>query len=281
MRLKSSSRPFAAGSALALAVTGVMAVSTPATADHAEPTVHPGVQTFTNGGQCTANFVFDNGTDVFIGQAAHCSGDGGGATATNGCDAPSLPLGTPVEVNGASQPGTLAYSSWVTMQANGETDANTCQFNDFALVKLDPADRDRVSPDLPVLGGPQGIDTDGVALGESVYSYGNSSLRAGISQLSPKEGISLGTNGGGWNHPVYTVTPGVPGDSGSAFLNDSGQALGVLVTLAIAPLAGSNGVTDLKLALDYANNQGGAGVSLVEGNVPFAADLPVVRGLLG
>jgi hypothetical protein len=266
-------------------VTGALATAAPASAAHADPTIHPGVQTFTNGGQCTANFVFqavtETGTDVFIGQAAHCSGDGGGATATNGCEAPSLPLGTPVEVDGATQPGTLAYSSWITMQEVGETDANTCQFNDFSLVKLDPADHDRVSPNIPVLGGPQGTNTDGTSTGESVYSYGNSSLRAGISQLSTKEGVSLGTNGGGWNHPVYTVTPGVPGDSGSAFLDSDGQALGVLVTLAIAPLAGSNGVTDLTRALGYANSVGGAGVTLVEGDEPFNASLPIVRGLLG
>ena len=132
-----------------------------------------------------------------------------------------------------------------------------------------------------MLGGPSGIDGDGTTTGERVYSYGNSSLRAGISQLSPKEGVSLGTTGGGWNHPVYTVTPGVPGDSGSAFLDADGDALGVLVTLAIAPLAGSNGVTDLRLALDYANAVGGAGVSLVDGSAPFNGSLPVVRGLLG
>ena len=32
-----------------------------------------------------------------------------------------LPLGTPVEINGASRPGTLAYSSWIAMQQRGET----------------------------------------------------------------------------------------------------------------------------------------------------------------
>ena len=37
-------------------------------------TVHPGVQTFTEGAQCTANFIFRDGADTFIGQAAHCSG---------------------------------------------------------------------------------------------------------------------------------------------------------------------------------------------------------------
>ena len=37
--------------------------------------------------------------------------------------------------------------------------------------------------------------------------------RFGISQLSPKTGTSLGS-GGGWSHDVYTLSPGIPGDSG-------------------------------------------------------------------
>src|SRR3954447_23151722 len=70
--------------------------------------IHPGVQTFTAGAQCTANFVYFSGTTVYIGQAAHCSGTGGN-TDTNGCTSPTLPLGTPVEVTGASHPGTMVY----------------------------------------------------------------------------------------------------------------------------------------------------------------------------
>lgn len=252
------------GAAAAALALGGLAVASPAAANHADATIHPGVQTVTDGGQCTANFVFSNGSDTFIGQSAHCAGLGG-STDTDGCDSGSLPLGTPVEIDGATQPGTLAYSSWLTMDAVDEKDPDTCAFNDFALVKVAEADESRVSPTIPVIGGPTGVDTDGTRFGESVFSYGNSSLRLGISALSPKEGVSLGTNGGGWNHPVYTVSPGIPGDSGSAFIDASGKAIGVLSTLAIAPLAGSNGVTDLGKALAYANNQGRMGVTLVNG----------------
>ncbi len=126
------------------------------------------------------------------------------------------------------------------------TDPNTCDYNDFALVKVDAADVSKVNPSVPFWGGPVAVDTDGSASGETVYSYGNSSLRGGVEALSPKQGSSLGTQGDGWTHPVYTVSPGVPGDSGSAFLGSDGKALGTLSTLAIAPLAGSNGVGDLQ-----------------------------------
>jgi hypothetical protein len=248
------------------------AQAAPTWAPAATAPVHPGVMTFTNGGQCTANFVFFDGADnVYIGQAAHCAGTDGN-TATNGCEAGSLPTGTPVEVDGASQPGTLVYSSWVTMQAGGEADADTCQYNDFALIKLNAADYGKVNPSIPFWGGPTGL-TDTVAQGDKVLSYGNSSLRQGISQLSPKEGLSLGQDAGGWNHTVYTLTPGIPGDSGSAFIDRQGRAFGVLSTLQIAPLPAGNGVGDLSRELAYMESHGGPDVTLAQGAEAFRGPL--------
>lgn len=271
----------AAGAAVlcGLAMTTTPASAAPTWAPASSATVHPGVQTYTAGGQCTANFVFYDASSIYIGQAAHCSGTGG-ATETNGCDSGSLPVGTPVEVNGASRPGTMVYNSWITMQARGESDDNTCQYNDFALIRLDPADHGKVNPSIPHWGGPTGINTTGTAAGETVYSYGNSSLRLGITQLSPKRGVSLGTDSGGWNHPVYTLTPGIPGDSGSAFLDAQGRALGVLSTVAIAPLPASNGVGDISRELEYANAFGGVGVTLASGTEAFNGDrLPLGTSL--
>jgi hypothetical protein len=63
----------------------------------------------------------------------------------------------------------------------------------------------------------------------------------------------------------------VPGDSGSAFLDAEGNALGTLSTLALAPLAGSNGVGDLAHELAYAQATSGiAGLRLVPGTEPFS-----------
>jgi len=260
----------ALGATLALIAFGSGGAATAATwAPAASATVHPGVQLFTNGAQCTANFIFADGTNVYIGQAAHCSGTGGN-TATNGCTSGSLPLGTNVEVTGASKPGVMVYNSWLTMQARHETDANTCQYNDLALVRLDPSDVGKVNPSIPHWGGPVGLNTTGTKAADFVYSYGNSELRGGVTQLSPKKGVSLGDAGAGWSHTVYTVTPGIPGDSGSAFLDSTGKALGILSTVAIAPLAGSNGVGDVSRELAYLHaNSGFPNVQLVAGTEPF------------
>jgi hypothetical protein len=271
LKLRTTAAACAAAVICLLAVAGG-ATAEPAWAPAGSAAVHPGVMTFTEGAQCTSNFVFYDGAgNGYIGQAAHCSGTGGN-TETNGCTAGSHPIGTPVEVDGASQPGTLVYNSWLTMQAKGETNADACAGNDFALVKLDPADVAKTNPSIPFWGGPTGI-TDTTSLGETVLSYGNSSLRLGVSALSPKQGKSLGNAGenGGWTHPVYTATPGIPGDSGSAFINNQGKAFGVLSVLEALPRPASNGVADLSRALSYmrANDSSFAGIQLANGTEPF------------
>jgi hypothetical protein len=260
-----------------LAVAGPPSVAS-AWAPAGQATVHPGVQVFTAGAQCTSNFVFEEGTSIYLGQAAHCSGTGG-QTETDGCTSGSLPLGTPVKVTGASKPGTLVYNSWLTMQANGEANPDACAYNDLALIKIDPADVGRVNPSVPGFGGPTGIGSAGGS-GSTVYSYGNSELRGGVTKLSPKQGVVIQDEGNGWSHNVATLTPGIPGDSGSGFLNASGGATGVLSTLQLAPLPATNGVGDLAKELAYARaNSSSTGLQLVNGTQPFKPNL--VEAVLG
>jgi hypothetical protein len=261
-----------AAALLAVACAAAPAAAAPTFAPAATAPVRPGVMTFTAGGQCTANFVFYDASDaLYIGQAAHCSGTGGN-TAINGCTSASLPLGTPVQVGGATRPGTMVYNSWLQMQADGEQDPDTCTYNDLALVKLDPADYGLVNPTIPFWGGPTGL-TATVPRLATVLSYGNSSLRGGLEQLKPKQGKSLGQTNGGWTHTVLTLTPGIPGDSGSAFIDASGRAFGVLSTLQVLPLPGGNGVGDLGHELAYANAHAGLGVTLANGTEPFRGPL--------
>src|SRR5437660_10734094 len=149
-------------------------------APQSSATIHPGVMTFTGGssflngaGQCTANFVFtDASGNVYLGQAAHCSSTGSD-TNTDGCSTGSLPLGTPIYagdlVNGGLQDGTkigtLAYNSWIAMQQRGETDPNTCAYNDLALIKIDPSQVGNVNPTVPFWGGPNGLAAGPAATG--------------------------------------------------------------------------------------------------------------------
>jgi hypothetical protein len=266
----------------------VSAGSASAWAPEGSASIHPGVMTFTNapsflGGaaQCTANFVYTDASGaVYLGQAAHCSGTGS-STETNGCTSKSLPIGTPIYsgdlVNGGIQNGTLvgklAYNSWITMQSKKETDANTCAYNDLALIKVDPSQVANVNPTVPFWGGPNGLAPRVSALGDRVFTYGNSILRGGVSALSPKTGLSLGDieETGGWSQGVYTVTPGIPGDSGSGYMDANGNALGVLSTVELAPVPASNGVGTLAKEIAYANSATGLGIAVAPGTTPFSA----------
>jgi hypothetical protein len=244
-------------------------------------TIHPGTMMYTAGAQCTGNFVFtDAAGNTYLGYAAHCAGTGS-STDTNGCLTDSVPLGSRVDLTNDGNllsegtivgHGTLAYSSWVTEHQLRTSNANTCAYNDLALVRIDAGDVSKVNPSVPFWGGPTGIDNDGTAAGDRVWTYGNSSLRAGLSPLSPHTGISLGDDAadGGWSHPLYTVSPGIPGDSGSGFVTQGGQAIGVLSTLGLAPLPASNNIGDLAQELAFAQAHSGiAGLQLVHGTEPF------------
>ena len=286
MRFSAKHAVAAAASLSSAVLAAALSTAAPATAaqtwapaDTAQ--IHPGTMMYTDGAQCTANFVYTDGAgNTYVGYAAHCAGKGS-STDTNGCSTDSVPLGTRVDFsndgNLASEGtvvghGTLAYSSWVTEHQLGTTDANTCAYNDLALVKVDAADVSLVNPSVPFWGGPTGIDTDGTAAGDRVYTYGNSSLRAGVEPLKPHTGVSLGDDAadGGWSHPLYTVTPGIPGDSGSGFMSADGKAVGVLSTLGLAPLPASNNIGDLAKELAFAQAHSGiGGLQLVNGTEPF------------
>ena len=167
MRLSShphgDSRHRASSPCAGLAATTGTAQAAPSWAPADTAQIHPGTMMYTDGAQCTANFVYtDCAGNVYVGYAAHCAGKGE-ATDTNGCDADSVPLGTKVtftnDGNLASEgttvgTGTLAYSSWITENQLGTTDANTCAYNDLALVKVRRRRRLQGEPLGPVLGRP-------------------------------------------------------------------------------------------------------------------------------
>src|SRR4051812_9625386 len=256
--------------AAALAIIGVgPASAAPTWADPSTATVYPSMQLYTAGAQCTANFVYTDGAGtVYIGQAAHCSGTGG-QTDTNGCNTGSLPLGTAVEDVNGNRVGTIAYSSWLAMHAVNESDANTCAANDLELVKVDPALVAQTSPTMPGLGGPVGLNTTGVSAGNQVYAVGNSSLLLGAGSFVAQTGVSTGPTYGGWAWFVDMVRPGVPGDSGSGYLDAQGRALGQLSTISVGTSGAGNTIGNLSRELNYANSHGMSGAAVVNGQTGF------------
>jgi len=171
--------------------------------------------------------------------------------------------------DGRDRTGSMVYSSWVAMQADGEPDPDICAFNDFALVELSSGDTADVNPSMPFFGGPTGLYDGTLRAGSPVLGYGNSTTRGGVEALRPKAGSVVSNAAGGYGHEVYTVSPGIPGDSGNGYLTQNGEAVGVLSTLNLAPLPVSNGMTDLPKAVRYAEKHGFAGLELEPGTEPF------------
>jgi hypothetical protein len=89
--------------------------------------------------------------------------------------------------------------------------------------------------------------------------------------VSPKTGVSQGTDANGWNHPVLTApAPDIPGDSGSALLDAQGRATGDLSHLSVGfPTGVRNNYSDISRGLAYANSHGLSGVRVVNGTEPF------------
>lgn len=271
---------------LALSVPAIAHAAEPAWAPASTAVIRPGAATLTGEALCTSNFVFyDSAGDIYLGQSAHCSSTVE-STSLNGCANGSAPLGSRVLVAGATRPGVLVYSSWLAMKERQETDALTCRYNDFALVRLDPADRPGVNPSLQFWGGPVGSVPTSFA-GSPVFGTGTDIVRGAVVPHA-KRGQVLRQAGDGWLHVVEMDRPGIPGDSGSALVDGQGRAFGVLNTL--SPRSGLNGVSDLSRMLDYMRASGFADITLAHGTDAFNPGPPppppdpigdLLRGLLG
>lgn len=242
-------------------------------------TITPGVQTLTGSGQCTTNFVFtDAARNVYLGQAAHCGRLDDG---TDGCRTRTRPLGTRVVfMAGATtfEPGRtlghgrLAYSSWRSMQERGVRDPVLCAYNDFALVRVPRSHHRRVNPTLPFWGGPTGLSPYGASSGDHVYGFGRSSLRTADSTYSRQAATALQdrSEARGWSHTISSSSPGLPGDSGSGYVDEHGRAIGTLSTLTLSTLFVWNGLSDLSRELAYARRHSGIrGLRLELGTTPF------------
>jgi hypothetical protein len=260
---------------LAASVAGPAAAAPPPRYGPDAAGIHPGVRTVTAGKSfCTANFVFyDAAGHLYLGQAAHCArtpDDTHHASTDSGCTFISRPLGTPVTFEDARVHGKLAYSSWLTMQRNHETNPDACKDNDFALVRVPDFARNQVNPTMPLFGGPTGLNERGTKVGDTVLGYGNSPTRKDVDDVKPKQAVSAGDVDHGWAHLIYAHNPGIPGDSGGPYIDAKGRALGSLSTLVVDPAPASNSLTDIAHALAYAQRWSGIkGLRLATGTKKF------------
>lgn len=264
-----------------LLVASPVADAGPRWASLASATIRPGVQMYTAGAQCTANYVFtDRAGNIYVGYAAHCAGKGQSSD-INGCTTPTQPYGTRVDfVTGGNLfssgttvgTGTVAYSSWTSMHRLKTTGAYRCIWNDLALVKVSRADKRKVNPTVPFWGGPRTIGGGPLKPGAKLYSVGNSSLRTGTAVS--KTGSVLQRDGGGLGYDITIDGAGIPGDSGSGFMDAAGRTMGVLSTISIG-IGNPGGLVtntmgDLYQEVLWARKYSGIkGLRLAGGTVPF------------
>jgi hypothetical protein len=250
----------AALSAAAAAVT-VLGPTGPAVAAGAGR-IGPGTQMVTAGRSCTANFVFrDARHRVYVGYAASCATQG--TRVADACTARSLPLGTRVRFADRGRTlgyGTLRYSSLRAMHRAGVTDPATCAANDFALVRVRGAARQRVAASVAYWGGPSSIGTL-PAVGTTVFGLLRPAAR---SRTIPRVGevASVGTD----KAIVTTALPSTRAARGSGFQDMSGRAVGILTA---SSGSGSNTVVSLSDAVAFARAHGVAGLRVVRGHDAF------------
>jgi hypothetical protein len=149
---------------------------------------------------CTANFIFASGGSQYVGTARHCVNQIG------------------EEVTMQVDPTTLAVVGTVAYMTSGEGVPG----NDWSLIRIDPAVAQKwgVTPSIPVVGGPSGVYT-GCDVGTPLVHYGHG-YGVAVAQGKLEGGISTNWHNDGFGWAGF----GAPGDSGSAVLTATGQAVG-------------------------------------------------------
>ena len=149
---------------------------------------------------CTANFIFTDGSSQYVGTARHC------------VDRIGQPVVMQVDTTTIAEVGTVSHMT------SGDGDPG----NDWALVRIDPAAAARwgVNPEIPVIGGPQGIYTGCAPTPVVHYGHG---YGVAVGQGKPEFGFATNLYDDGYGWTGF----GAPGDSGSPVLTGlGGPAIG-------------------------------------------------------
>lgn len=156
---------------------------------------------------CTFNFVFSQGSRLFIGTAGHCVGGPGQSVSTHG----------------ASGFGQVVFNAWTGPVTT-----------DFALIEIHPSYHSQVNPSVCTWGGPTGVGSPSGVLDQDFllqYGWGSASFPAAQTRSRIHDEFLSSPNVLSWNGI------GSGGDSGSPLLYGDGRAAGIH-TAGLTPIAG-------------------------------------------
>ena len=175
---------------------------------------------------CTANFVWASGGKRYLGAAGHCFIPADRAS-THGPDADYDASGVVVQVCIEGCEGNFRTNqitgTWVTLGRVAyarQTLAGADVGNDFGVVEIPKAVRDFVRRDMPVWGGPTGVQT--LDFGDYACHYGHGLGVGEVFVTKARVGVGGGSDATSWMGDFAAAF----GDSGSGLVGCVNDGLG-------------------------------------------------------
>jgi hypothetical protein len=227
---------------------------------------------------CTANFVWRDGSRLFLGAAGHCFIPAD-RIATHGPAADYDASGVTVDVCVSACDGNFDVNeltgTWVRLgrvaYARQTDGAGNDVGNDFGVVEIPAEAASLIRLTMPVWGGPVGVGT--LALGSPACHYGHGLVVGELFPTKARTGIGGGADADAWMGDFAAAF----GDSGSGIVGCTPSPLGLRGTGAIGilthigvsadPESGAHGITfgtTVRRAIEMAR----------EGSLQLALELP-------
>jgi hypothetical protein len=202
---------------------------------------------------CTANFVWQSGGKRYLGAAGHCFIPADRAS-THGAGADYDASGVVVQVCVSNCEGNFRTNqitgTWVTLGRVAyarQTLAGEDVGNDFGVVEVPRAVRDFIRLDMPVWGGPTGVET--LSVGDYGCHYGHGLGVGEVFVTKARIGVGGGSDAASWM-----------GDFAAAF-GDSGSGLVGCVNDGVGSFAGTGAIgvlTHIGVAADETTGEHGS-----------------------
>jgi hypothetical protein len=168
--------------------------------------------------KCRVALMLHQGRRVYAAVPASCTAlplqEG---AVQDGCSAATAPVGTPVDMAGASKQPILVYNSFTYMQSMGVTKRHKCYYDDLALLKLKPIDARRARAAGPSGTAVRSVSRSGPASGSTV-TFGAGTAVAGA------------TTKGGWVYQL-SAAPAVDQSDVGTSLTKGATMFGMLTVI--------------------------------------------------